>query len=187
MTAVDEDEALDTIVKGTDSTWNIAGLKKEVARLVLRSHKKIGKASAKLTEAQETVQKLMNDSNSTLEELEQCPNVEAIEMELTELQGRLQKLNQLEGLLQLEKKKSGLLSGEIVGLAVELGVSDETPPPPERGPGKQKGQRELSSKRLPYRRYFTVDKTEIRVSCVTNLCPVPKRRSRKTANQYRFI
>ena len=168
MTAVDEDEALDTIEKGADSTWNIAGLKKEVARLVLRSHKKIGKASTKLTQAQEMVQKLMSDSNATLEELEQCPNIEAIELELTELQERLQKLNQLEGLLQTEKKRSGLLPGEIVGLAVKLGVSDEPSPPPERGPGKQKGQRESSSTRLPYRRYFTVDKTEIRVSCVYN-------------------
>lgn len=163
MTTVDEDEAVDTIAKGPDSTWDIACLKKEVSRLTLRSLKKLGKANTKLTQAREVVERLMTDPSTTLENLEQCPNIEAVELELRELQERHQKLIQLEGLLHSEKKRSGLLPVQVVDLAVELGVSDEPPRPPQRGPGKQKGPRESTSKRLPYRRYFCIDKTEIRV------------------------
>jgi hypothetical protein len=164
MTTVDEDEAVDAITKGPDSTWDIASLKKEVSRLTLRSLKKLGKANSKLQQAREVSERLMTDPSTTLESLEQCPNVEAVELELRELQERHQKLIQLEGLLHLEKKRSGHLPVQVVDLAVELGVSDEPPRPQQRGPGKQKGPRESTSKRLPYRRYFCLDKTEIRVS-----------------------
>lgn len=164
MTTVDEDEAVDTITKGADSTWDIACLKKEVARVTLRSHKKLGKANTKLEQAKQVAEKLMTDPNATLKELEQCPNIEAVELELRELRERHQKLIQLEGLLQLEAKRKGLLPEPIVELVVELGVSDEPPPPPQRGPGKQKGPRESTANRLPYRRYFSLDNTEIRVS-----------------------
>ena len=164
MTTVDEDEAVDTITKGPDSTWDIASLKKENSRLTLRSLKKLGKANTKLLQAREVVERLMTDPSTTLENMEQCPNVEAIELELRELQERHQKLIKLEGLLHSEKKRSGLLPLQVIDLVVDLGVSDEPPRPPQRGPGKQKGSRESASKRLPYRRYFCLDKTEIRVS-----------------------
>jgi len=162
MTAVDEDEAFDT-AKSIDSVWNIPGLKKEVARLVMRSHKKMGKANTKLTKARALVDKLTGDPDVTFEQLEQCPNVDAIELELEELKDRLTKLNQLEELLGSEKQKSGVLPEPIATLAIGLGVADEAPPKQERGPGKQKGPRETNSKRLPYRRFYAVDKTEIRV------------------------
>lgn len=160
MTAIDEDETLAT--KSFDSTWNIQGLKKEVARLVMRSHKKLGKANSKLTKAQELVDKLTGDPDVTLEELDKCPNVDAIELELEEMRARLQGLNQLEELLAGEKKKKGTLPEPIVSLALDLGVNDAPPPRQPRGPSKKKGPRQVP--RVPYRRYFSPDKTEIRVS-----------------------
>lgn len=163
MTAVDEDEALDN-AKTMDSVWNIPGLKKEVARLVMRSHKKLGKTNIKLTKATALVDKLTSDPDATMEQLERCPNVDAIALELQELRERLTKLNQLEELLASEKKKSGVLPEPIATLALGLGVSDAPPPKQERGPQKVKGPREASSKRVPYRRYYAGDKTEIRVS-----------------------
>ena len=164
MTAIDEDEAVETTVKGVDSTWNVGGLKKEVARLVMRSHKKLGKANTKLTQAQKIMEKLTGDPDATFEQLEKCPNVGAIELELEELRDRHQKLNQLEDLLQSEKNRSGTLPEDVVGLTMILGVSDEPAPKQERGPPKQKGPRETTGGRLPYRKYFALDKTQIRVS-----------------------
>lgn len=165
MTAIDEDEAIDTN-KTVNSVWNVPGLKKEVARLVMRSHKKIAKANTRLSSARGEVQRLTSDPQATLEELENCPNLDAIEMELKELQERLQKLNQLERSLETEKKKSAVLEGPVAALALELGVNDE-PPPQQIRVKKQKGPREMVSARLPYRRYYSLDQTEIRVSHFT--------------------
>jgi hypothetical protein len=169
MATVDEDEAIDS-QKTLQSTWNIGGLKKEVTRLVLRCHKKIAKSSTRLTNAQALVEKLTADDSATLEQLEQCPDIDALEFELQQLKSRLVKLNELEELLQGEKKKQGVLPEEIATLALELGVNDEPPARPPRGPKKPKGPRQ-DAKRLPYRRFYTVDKTEIRVRtrCVVSV------------------
>ena len=162
MDAIDEDEAVDSI-KTTDSIWNIKGLKKEVARLILRSHKKIGKVHTKVRNAQAQIDKLTT-SDPTLEQLEQCPNIDAIQFELEELQSRLQKLNELEECLQKETKKEATLAPNVAQLALDLGVDDQPPPRPERGPKKAKGPRVMDASRLPYRRFYTENKTEIRVS-----------------------
>jgi len=162
MAAVDEDEAVDS-AKTLDSTWNVPGLKKEVNRLVLRCHKKIAKSNTRLTNAQKLVDKLTRDDYSaTLEELEQCPDIDALEFELKELRSRLLNLNELERLLESEKKKQTVLPVEAATLALELGINDEPAARPTRGPKKSKGPRQEAS-RLPYRRFYSVDKTEIRV------------------------
>ena len=161
MGAVDEDEAIDS-TKTLESAWNIPGLKKEVTRLVLRSHKKIAKASTRLDNARALVEKLTGDDNTTLEELEECPDVDALEFELDELRSRLVNLNKLEGLLENQKKKETVLPEEVAALAIDLGVNDEPPAKPQRGPKKKKGPRQEPS-RLPYRRFYSVNKTEIRV------------------------
>jgi hypothetical protein len=169
MAAVDEDEAVDSL-KTLDSTWNIPGLKKEVTRFILRSHKKIAKASTRLTNAQEFVEKLTSDDDdyaATVEELETCPNVDALEFELKELRTRLQKLNELEHLLNSETKKRAVLSKQAASLALELGVNDEPPKRPLRVPKKKKGPRQ-EAPRKPYKRYYTINKTEIRV-CIDNM------------------
>lgn len=166
MAAVDEDEAVDS-AKKLDSTWNVPGLKKEVIRLILRCHKKIAKSSTRLTNAQKLVDKLTSDDSATLEQLEQCPDIDALEFELNELRNRLICLNELESLLESVKKKQAVLPVEAATLCLDLGVNDKPPTRPPRGPQKPKGPRQEAS-RLPYRRFYTVDKTEIRVCGVVD-------------------
>lgn len=162
MSSVDEDEATDT-QKSIDGTWNLPGLKKEVQRLALRCHKKVGKASQRLQKAQETTDELATNPDATLEELENCPNVEAMEMELSELKDRLRSLNRLgESLAGVKGKSDVVLPEDVAQLALDLGVEDKAPRQAPRGPKKKKGPRQMS-KRLPYRRYYTEDRVEIRV------------------------
>mmetsp|Transcript_10442 Transcript_10442/g.14774 ORF Transcript_10442/g.14774 Transcript_10442/m.14774 type:complete len:365 (+) Transcript_10442:198-1292(+) len=162
MVAVDEDEQTDS-AKTLESTWNIPGLKKEVQRLILRSHKKVGKATTRLNQARETVESLMEDENATDEQLDACPNVDALELELEELRQRLGGLNDMEESLASIKGKSAVLPEELAKLALDLGVNDAPPARPVRGPKKKKGPSGKEASRLPYRRYFTINKTEIRV------------------------
>jgi len=163
MTAVDEDEAIDS-TKTLESTWNVGGLKKEVQRLVLRCHKKVGKASQRLKKARETVDQLTSDDSASLEDLENCPDVDVLELELTELQNRLQNLNTLEEALQgIKKKGEASLPKETAELVLDLGVEDKPPERPPRGPTKKKGPRSSESDRKPYRRYYSFSNTEIRV------------------------
>lgn len=161
MATVDEDEAVDSC-KTLESRWDIPGLRREVARLVVRSHKKIAKASARLTNAKELVEKLISDENTTLKQLDECPDVDALEFELKELRSRLVGLNELGALLERETKKTAVLPEEVAKLALDLGVNDEPPVQKPRAPKKKKGPRQ-EAPRLPYRRFYTINKTEIRV------------------------
>lgn len=155
----------DIATKSIDSTWNIGGLKKEVSRLTVRCHKKIGKANQRLTKANTEVDRLTSDPDVSLEELEKCPNIEGLEKDVDELRTRLQNLNKLEVLIQDLKGTNVLLPDHVAELAIDLEVNDE---PPKRNPSKskkkQKGPKNMQSFRLPYRRFYTVNKTEIRVS-----------------------
>ena len=155
--------------KTVSSEWNVPGLRKEVTRLTVRCHKKIGKASQRLRKAQEEVDRLTSSPDVTMEELEQCPNVDEIEADLSDLQQRLKKLNQLEVLLTdvktTKKNPSVVLPEHVASLAIELEVADEAPVrQTEKAPKKDKGPKNMQAFRLPYRRYYTVNKTEIRVS-----------------------
>ena len=163
MSVVDEDET-ETATKSLDSTWNIPGLKKEAMRLTQRCFKKIGKANQRLSKAKETVEDLTSDPNATLEALENCPNIEAFQLELQELQQRMRNLNSLdEALSNLgTKKKSIVLPKEIAQLALDLGIDDKPPARPERV-SKTKGPRRDAPSRKPYRRYYSFDNIEIRV------------------------
>lgn len=162
MMAIDDDEQVDS-VKTIKSTWNIGGLKKEVARMVFRSQKKIGKAATRLENARTTMKKLLEDEDASYEDLEKCPDVDALEMELEELQRRLVGLNELEQAIKsIKKNGEAVLDEDVATLALDLGVSDEPPKRAPRGPKKRKGPR-LEPKRRPYRRYYTLNKTEIRV------------------------
>jgi hypothetical protein len=168
MTAIDDADMDDSIHQGKtlESSWNIPSLKKELARMILRSHKKIGKASQKLRKAKETLDRLTDESSqASLEELEQYPNVEAFELEMTELQARLEGLNALDELLKAHPKKEAVfLPEETARLAIDLGVNDKPPPTPVRGPGRSaKGPRVEEKSRIPYRRYFSFQNIEIRV------------------------
>mmetsp|Transcript_27967 Transcript_27967/g.76953 ORF Transcript_27967/g.76953 Transcript_27967/m.76953 type:complete len:273 (+) Transcript_27967:88-906(+) len=100
MTSIDTAQEEATATKTMDSEWNLAGLKKETQRLLLRCHKKVGKAQERLRKGQELAEELATDPTATLEQLEQCPNVEALKVEVEQLQDRLGKLSQLEYLLE---------------------------------------------------------------------------------------
>lgn len=149
-----------------ERTWNIGGLKKEVSRLTVRAHKKIGKASERLHKANQEVERLTSDPDVSLEELEQCPNVDELEQDLQELQTRLQGLNKLEVLIAdiAGKKKDVVLPPHVAQLAFDLEIQDQPPLPNNvNRVKKEKGPRNMKSFRVPYRRYFTENKTEIRV------------------------
>jgi hypothetical protein len=159
-----EDEA------SLDRTWNLGGLRKEVSRLTIRCHKKIGKASQRLQKAQQEVDRLTLDPDVTMEELQNCPNMDELEADLTQLQARLKGLNQLEVLLQHVKGKTDVVLPEHVAqLAIDLAVEDAPPKQTEQGrQNKEKGPKEMKSFRLPYRRFYTENKTEIRVGKQAN-------------------
>eukprot|EP00555_Chaetoceros_dichaeta_P012029 CAMPEP_0198255074 /NCGR_PEP_ID=MMETSP1447-20131203/5301_1 /TAXON_ID=420782 /ORGANISM="Chaetoceros dichaeta, Strain CCMP1751" /LENGTH=389 /DNA_ID=CAMNT_0043941383 /DNA_START=137 /DNA_END=1309 /DNA_ORIENTATION=+ len=145
--------------------WNIPELKKEVARLISRCYKKIGKASTRLDKANVQVEEIRTNPDATLDDLEACPNTGIFELELENLKDRLKKLNLLTDELQklkLGKKKSVLLPGDLVGIIVELEVNDE-PPTREVKVKKKKGPRQTVGPRLPYFQYYTENNTEIRV------------------------
>jgi hypothetical protein len=173
MSAVDEEEDTDwssssSTTDTLDRTWNIGGLKKEVQRQILRGHKKVGKANQRLQSAQATVERLTNPTDAdvvTMQDLENCPDVEALAMELEELRSRLRNLNRLEEALQSIKNSATpiALPDEVAELAMDLGVNDEPLERKERGPPKPKGPRTMTSERLPYRRYYSFNNIEIRV------------------------
>jgi hypothetical protein len=149
--------------KTLESTWNIGGLKKEVSRLTVRCHKKIGKANQRLTKANQEVDRLTSDPNVSMEELEACPNIDGLENDLGELRERLRKLNKLEVLIEDLKGKKVVLDDHIAEIAIKLRVNDESPVRQARPKKKEKGPRTMSPFRLPYRKYYTNNKTEIRV------------------------
>lgn len=134
--------------KTIDSQWNIPGLRKELERLILRCHKKIGKVHERLRKA--------------TTELDSSDDVQS---ELEELQSRMEKLNQLQQLVAKVKSIDTVLPKDTARLALELGVTDQ---PPKREPvrktvPKPKGQAVTPKTRLPYRRYYSFENIEIRV------------------------
>jgi len=128
------------------TSFNIPVLKKETTRLILRSHKKVGKVSTRIRAVEQQYEKLrlaMDESNSEeeddklLQQLEEAPGVEQYKQEMQELQTRLQKLNWLEEQFAKApwKSKKGQLSVEdmlqlsegeqVVQYVTELDISDD--------------------------------------------------------------
>ena len=68
--------------------WDIAGLKAEARRAADRATKKVAKATTKLRQARDAAAALESKEDATLEELEKCPDVGTIEMELDQLRAR---------------------------------------------------------------------------------------------------
>jgi hypothetical protein len=162
MSSVDEETS--TSDKTIDSQWNVGGLRKEVTRLTMRAHKKIGKANQRLAKATAEVERLTSDPDVSMEELETCPDLEELQAGLTEIQDRLTNLNQLEVLLVDVKGKSVVLPEHVAELALELEVNDEPQTRAARPVKQEKGPRKMESFRVPYRRFYSESKTEIRVS-----------------------
>ena len=150
-------------------TYNIPELKKEIARLSLRCHKKIGKATTRLSKANEEVEEIRTNPDVTQEQLEACPNIGVLEQELDDLRKRLRSLNDLEEKIQgVKNGKNVELPDNILSLVIDLGVNDAPPTREERPKAKkEKGPRTVAP-RLPYFRYYSENNTEIRVSVVLN-------------------
>ena len=168
MMAMDDEIDQELVTKEAvdlDRIWDIPGMKKELERLIFRAHKKLMKGIARLNRSRAKAEELMINPDATVEELEECPNVVDMENEVELAQIRLKKLHSLRDLLQNVKGKKQSLSKEANHLAMELGVNDKTPGRPLRGPKKKKGPRTSEvAPRKPYRKYFSLNKTEIRVS-----------------------
>jgi hypothetical protein len=131
---------VDTSQEQRTKIWNISYLKKEVNRLIMSSYKKMGKVEVEQ----------ITTTNS--------PINENVSSRSKDLPTRHEKLLQLESLLQSETNAKGTLSSSIVNLILELELKDVkviTQKPPSK---------KAVTKRLPYRRYYTQDQTEIRVS-----------------------
>ena len=136
-----------------ERTWNLGGLRKEVSRLTVRCHKKIGKATQRLQKAQEEVDRLTSTDDVSMEELEACPNIDELSNQVDELQTRLKQLNQLEVLLQdIKGSKKVVLPEHIAQLAFHLQIDDEpttttttTKAQQDRPQKKVKGPKTMSS------------------------------------------
>ncbi|KAL7525423.1 hypothetical protein ACHAWF_001355, partial [Thalassiosira exigua] len=125
-----------------------------------------------------------------LQRLEQAPNVEQFASELEELRARLKKLNWLEdqfGKSPLKRKKTLSVEdlqklvpdgAQVVQYVEELEISDDESQKKKRIEADERNRRSKAEKaaklkdennvpqggRLPYRRYYTEQKVEIRVS-----------------------
>ena len=163
MSSGDEDEA-DDMSLDPERLWNLSGLKKEVQRLILRCHKRIGKVRQRIEKEEQEVMELLTNPLATDQELLDSSNLEATRFELNEIQQRLEGLNTLDEALSGIKTKSAIvLPKDVAELALNLGVDDKPPTRPDQGKKKAKGPRSMASTRLPYRRYFSFNNIEIRV------------------------
>lgn len=131
--------------------------------------KKVSQATTRLREAKEIVDRLLLEENNeatTLEELEKCPDVDALERDLGEKRTRLENVRALSEMTSSAsssggKKKTAITDEEkwkqCVELAIELDISDSPPPRPPRGPKKVKNANENAVR--PRRPYFAYAST----------------------------
>ena len=147
------------------SEWSLAGLLEELQRQEQKAMKKVSQATTRLREAKEIVDRLLVEEN-TLEALEKCPDVDALERDLREKRARLESVRALRELTASAssggKKKTSITDEEkwkeCVELAIELDISDSPPPRPPRGPKKVKNANNKNAVR-PRRPYFAYAST----------------------------
>ena len=121
------------------------------------------------------MEELRTNPDATQEQLEACPNVKVLEEDLEALRSRLASLQSLEESLRAISGKNVVLPKDVYDIVQELGVRDAPPQRAPRGPGKKKGPSTVAPRR-PYFRYYTKNKTEIRVSisASTGSCLLPE-------------
>ena len=78
----------------------------------MRTHKKAGKAQERLNKGKQLAEELATDPDATLEDLEKCPNIQALEDDAQSLQERVAQLTELENQLAGIKKKCSVLPTE---------------------------------------------------------------------------
>jgi len=143
---------------------DVPGLRKETDRLILRCQKKLVKAndrlSAGLSKWSSSEEYLTAPDPSSLATPETVSSAKEI---IAELRDRLAGLNDLQATLAPLKGKTPPIPDDALSLIASLGVSDAPPVRAPQGPKKTKGPARLDSTRLPYRRFYSEDGTEIRV------------------------
>ena len=141
---------------------DLDGLKRETQRRMDRAVKKVGKATTKLREAKEVVDALMAKEDATEEELNACPDVDAVEEELMALKEELKALNGLSEVLRgCKSVNSPKFIEDAYPRAAALEVNDAPPERPARVK-KVKGPKN-SAPRMPYWTFVSVDGIDIRV------------------------
>lgn len=153
--------ASDSIDSKPLSDWNIKGLKNEVSRLHTRTFKKVSKANEKLSAAETVYNSIKNNPSPSLDQLEQCPDIDLLRSELANLQQRLGNLDDLGKQLESIKSTSDQKFPEVVEFAKLLNVSDVRPAPVPRGPKKAK--QKPAAPRKPYLTFLSQEGVEIRV------------------------
>ena len=146
----------------TEKKWDIKSLKLEVNRVYMRTFKKVGQANERLSKALIEYDNVINDPNASMKRMEDCPNPEALQTDLNTLKDKLTKLIYLEEELKSVKSVGNEKFPALADLAVELGVSDVSPPVQERGPKKIKAKAPTGP-RKPYLVYSGSNGIEIRV------------------------
>lgn len=174
LTLNDEQDNNNELIQQDQRIWDITGLKKEVDRLIVRTHKKIDKIQQRIYNNKLLIDRMNNNLNATLEDYENClaEDIIPMEFELSQLQERLQSLNQL--IISLTTSfnknynKNTTLPEDMEHLVLQLNVRDRSPTQPVRGGSgvgltpKKKGP-SSQGPRKPYRRYYSYDNIEIRV------------------------
>lgn len=143
--SVAADEMATTPASRTERTWNIAGLRKEAERQVLRQLKRCGKAEVRYNKA-------LADEDAKQD------TVSELRIEVEANQERLDALKKLEEDIAALGKR-GQVDQALEERLLALGVNDE---PPERQPRntnkKKKGPPPKSVEpRKPYRTYESID------------------------------
>lgn len=141
--------------------WDIRGLKKEIERQNLRGYKKVGKASERLAKEQAAYELLMSQANPSLEQLEQCSNLDTTKQELQQSQERLKALQDLESQIRSISSSTDPNFVSLIPTIVRLNITDTVRPVLERGPKKIKTIG--IGPRKPYFTYRSTDNIDIRV------------------------
>jgi hypothetical protein len=132
--------------------WNMTALQMDVDRLIYRSNQKLIKLQAKVASSSPMEHELEIEQQryNQLLQLRYCLQSYSTMTNVTTTNPTMESL-------------FSLLPMDIIHQIQKLNVTDKPRIIPPRGPGKVKGPRYSSSSRLPYRRYYSLDGTEIRV------------------------
>ena len=151
-----DDDAAPTLPSSPDSV-DLDGLKKECRRLCDRQVKKVGKATTRLRVARETLEALESNPDPRMEDLEACPDVDAIAKDLDDEKDRLARLNRLADVLgSIKSVNNPKFIDDAYPLAAALGVNDAPPPRPQRVK-KVKQKQANAGPRKPYWTFTSAD------------------------------
>eukprot|EP00577_Skeletonema_sp_RCC1716_P012383 CAMPEP_0113435280 /NCGR_PEP_ID=MMETSP0013_2-20120614/36190_1 /TAXON_ID=2843 ORGANISM="Skeletonema costatum, Strain 1716" /NCGR_SAMPLE_ID=MMETSP0013_2 /ASSEMBLY_ACC=CAM_ASM_000158 /LENGTH=382 /DNA_ID=CAMNT_0000325641 /DNA_START=31 /DNA_END=1176 /DNA_ORIENTATION=- /assembly_acc=CAM_ASM_000158 len=180
------EEVDDELLEKLENAPNIEDHRKEMAELQSRL-RKLNWLEEHLAKSPLKGKKIEVD-DELLEKLENAPNIEDHRKEMAELQSRLRKLNWLEEhlaksplkgkkMMTLEDLQKTEIGSQVVEYVTELEINDDENQKQKRIEAdemmkrakKQKQQQNTNGggnetgPRLPYRRYYTENKTEIKV------------------------